>query len=51
MQKFYINHCVVSFADSFIRIRGKNVHFGAEKINDIYWLKNVDMVEFEAWGC
>lgn len=52
--ELYANLSVVSFLDpsiKIIRIRGKHVDFGIEKINDIYRLPKASMYEFKAKGC
>lgn len=43
-----MNLSVVKFPNPVIRIKGKEVHFGAEQINGVYGLLNVDIGGYEA---
>lgn len=51
MKELYANLSVVKFYNLVMRIRGKKVHFGVEKINDVYGLPNVDMRAYETKDC
>lgn len=51
VREFYINFNVVGLSNPVIRIRVKEVHFGAEWINKVYRLENMDTRDYEAKDC
>lgn len=51
LREFYTNLIIVYFPNPVVKIQGKEVHFGAKQINDIYGILNANLTQFEAKGC
>lgn len=47
VRKLYSNLIVVKVSNPVMRIGGKEVHFGAEQINRVYRLQEIDMRDYE----
>lgn len=51
VRKFYKNLSTVSLSNPVMKIQGKDVHFGIERVNKVYMLPDLDKADFQVKGC